>query len=463
LLTSLLGSRWIYQPLVDRLATEEFQLEIGSVQLGWFRPIRFADIQLSQSRIISQDEKTRPPRRFEPRQSLVSVQSIESNRGLLGYLFGGRNLGKVTIVQPRLDIELLENGSNLDRLVRAIEGNSQPREAAPKKSPPKFDLDLAIRGLSVSVVNPDQVEPLMVVPPLDVDLSYRASAGASRVIANPTTLLDQVKITPELVRLGLGRAIPLLAESTWFDGRVSLTTERIEVPLDTPEKSTGKAVLTLHEVRSGPSNPMIINMLDMIAKLRNKESAHELVFVDGSRIEVEMANERVSHAGVKAGLPRVDPRLQVSTEGSVGILDRSLELQLSIPVPLEQLARRDAVQELGVPLITLPIRGTLDQPVVDWNSMRHDSSDLLTLVSAALRDDAPGTSAAIGALSGVAKGDADEAIGAAVDLIREIRERRQQRKKSELDEKPPGDEAGSNEGPPRRPLRDSLRNILRGK
>jgi hypothetical protein len=226
----------------------------------------------------------------------------------------------------------------------------------------------------------------------------------------------------------------------------------------------------------------------MIAKFRKAEPVHELVFVDGSVVLVSAHDGVLEHQGIQIGLPKIDPRLQINSAGSVGIVDRVLDLGVGIPVPLEMLARRESVQSIGVPQITLPIRGTLDSPYVDWKGLRHDSADLLTLISAALGDEAPGTAAAIGALSGVAEGNADQAIGAAIDLIRELRQKRQERKKASAGASATSgatgtgaptandpffdasseDAARANNNPeetsaPRRPLRDALKNLLNGR
>ena len=66
------------------------------------------------------------------------------------------------------------------------------------------------------------------------------------LIVAPTTLMDQVELTPELVELGLDYALPLLAKSTWFDGRISLSIGRVDVPIDRPTRATGELQLTLH-------------------------------------------------------------------------------------------------------------------------------------------------------------------------------------------------------------------------
>lgn len=477
-LPSIVGSRWFYQKLVDKLAVEGFRLEIGSADISWIRPIALRDIRIEQLDAPTSDDPPESsadpavviaaspePRNASRKLSLLSVEAIESNRSLLGYLVGGRNLGKITIVKPKVDIELLENSSNLEKLVRSIE-NTQAGANEPKaKKPPRIDLEIALTDASVAVVSEKREEELLVVPPFSVDVQYKSLDGNSRLLIAPSRILNQVDISQELVRLGLGRAIPLLAKSAWFDGKVSLDIDAIEIPLDHAERSTGRAQLSLHQVRSGPSEPVVINILEMIARFRNKEVVNELVFVDGSLIEITLGDERVFHKGVQVGLPKLDPRLQITSSGSVGLVDKSLDVQLGIPVPVEIFAKRDAVKQIGIPQVLLPVRGTLESPSVDWTAMRHDSADLLTVISAALGNEAPGTAAAVDALSGLAGGDADQAIGAAVDVLKELRRRRQERAK-QAESVAPSDTRRANEDasqpPARRPFRDALKNILNG-
>ena len=455
---TLLGSKWLYQRLVDQLAIEGFRLKVHSAEFAWFSPLAIRGIELEQ---VDVPEKP---------QGLLSIESIASNRSLMGYLLGGRNLGTITIEKPKLDIELFEKSSNIERIARSIEKSTLATTKGESKSKPKLDIQVIVEDLSVGVRRQETGEELLVVPPVALDLHYLALDGNARLEFAPTKLLDQVQVTQELVRLGLGRAVPLLAKSAWFDGRVSLHVDKLEIPLEQPAYSKGRAELILHEVRSGPSEPIVVNIIDMISRFRKTQIPQELVFIDGSVIQVQMADGRVEHQGVQVGFPKVDQRLQLSSSGSVGLVDRQLDLGLGIPVPLEMLARRESVQQIGVPQVTLPVRGTIDSPYVDWKSLRGDSADLLSLVSAALGDEAPGTAAIIDAASGLASGNADEAIGAAVDLIKELRARRQERKAMSASQKDPGalgpiDQTSSEPTKPeapRRPLRDALKNILGG-
>ncbi len=447
-LPTLLGSRWIYEPILHRLETGNFNLAVGSVQLRWFTPILLQDVAITE---------TGGP-------ALLRIREVRTDRGLLASLFSGRHLGRVEIIEPQLDIELLKDGSNLARLIDSLEGKLGEPAASKTQSEKAIaiDLDVLIKGLSVRVEQADRDRPLVAIPPLDVSLAYRAIDGSSKLHIEPTQLLKEVAVTPELMQLGLGYAIPLLAKSAWFDGRVSIATGPIDILLDSPKLSTGTATITLHEVRSGPLEPVLIHGLDVIAQLRGRPTHHELVFIDGSKIEVQVADQRVTHQGLQLGLPKIDPRLQLSSAGSVGLGDRSLDLIVEVPVPVELLARREEVRDIGVPMLKLPIRGSLDEPRVEWAALRGEGADLLGLIRDRIVEQAPATAAVLGGLEGLAGGKADQAIGAAIDLLREIQKSRQAKK--EPNSKEPDilpDSSNPPELPQNRPILDALKKLLR--
>ena len=105
LLPTMVGARWIYQPVIDQLAADQFRLSIDSVRLRWFSPLKLEGIQLS--------ETDGPP--------LVTIRQIRTDRSLLGYLLGGRKLGRLEIDEPTVSVELLQNSSNLERVIQAID------------------------------------------------------------------------------------------------------------------------------------------------------------------------------------------------------------------------------------------------------------------------------------------------------------------------------------------------------
>jgi hypothetical protein len=451
-LPTLLGSKWIYDPLIQSFAKDKLDLDITEVRLRWFSPLQLQGITVSEP---TDQEKAGT---FQP---LLTVSSIKTDRGLLSYLLSGRKLGRIEIVEPKIDIAMLDNSTNLERLVDSIRRTSEAPTSESNQAKPKLDIDVVVLRASIEVNEENGNAPFVVVPPFDLSLQYRAADQEPTLTIAPAKVLDQVIMTPELVRLGLGHAVPLLAKSAWFDGRVSLESAEIVVPLEHPIDSKGEAKITLHEVRAGPTEPLIVEAIELISRLRKKPASFELVFVNGTQVDVEMENQRITHSGLEAGLPRVDERLQFSSSGSVGIVDRSLDLMLLVPVPVQQIARREAVQELGVPKLRVPVGGTLDAPVFDWNLMRKDSGLLLAMMAGQLDGEAPITSAVLNTLGGVAEGQADDAIAAAADLIRSIREKRQKAKEDAANHPPDGNQPPEDEPTTRRPFLDALRKAIR--
>ena len=453
-LPTLLGSKWIYDPLIQSFAKDKLNLDIANVQLRWFSPLELNGITVSEPTNPSNLKQTS----IKP---LLSISAIKTDRGLLSYLLSGRKLGRIEIIEPKIDIALLDNSTNLERMVDSIRRTSESPTSNSNQEKPKLDVDVIVLRASVEVNDDNSTVPLVVVPPFDLSLQYRAAEQEPTLTVAPTKVLDQVIITQELVRLGLGHAVPLLAKSAWFDGRVSLTSSEIMVPLDHPIDSKGKASITLHEVRAGPTEPLVVEAIEFISRLRSKPASLELVFVNGTKIDVGMENQRIAHSGLEAGLPKVDERLQFSSSGTVGIVDRSLDLMMLVPIPVEQIARRESVQELGVPKLRVPVRGTLDAPVVDWNLMRKDSGLLLAMMAGQIDGEAPITSAVLNTLGGVAEGQADDAIAAASELIRSIRDKRQKAKEESATKPPESNPSSEEESATRRPLLDALRKAIR--
>jgi hypothetical protein len=421
-LPTLVGTRWIYEPLIARLSANQFQLQIEQVHIRWLSPLKFSGIRM----------------RAEDGPTLLTIADVETDRGLLGYLLGGRRLGRITINQPTINVRLLTDGSDMDRLIQSLDPANQPSNStAPKK--PAIDVQVQVHQLSATVTREDQREPLVIIPPLDLDVTYRAADGDSHLAVAPTTILDHVAITPELIEMGLGHAIPLLAQSAWFDGQVSLAIGQIDVPLDEPAKSLGQAQLTLHHVRSGPSDPGVIRLL-----------------------LVDLAQEQVSHSGLRVGLPTIDERLQLATAGSVGLVDRALNMTIDVPIPLEQLARRESVQQLGVQMVRLPIGGTLDHPEIRWDALRGDAGELLGLIKQQILTEAPGTANLVGALEGLAEGQADQALSATLDFVQQLRQRRQAKPGATVPNTTDSPTATDAQAPSRESLRDRLRKRLLG-
>jgi hypothetical protein len=429
-LPQLISSRWVYQPMLERMHAGNFRFSVDAVELHWFRPIRFRGITIAERVPDNLTASERPP--------LVRVHEVVSDRGLWRYLTSGRELGRLEIFQPAADFELLQEHGSVRELLRALGGHADDRESKARRRHPAVNIAIAIRGGRIVVRRPSQTDPLVVVPAFDLDLAYRAAEDQSWLHIEPTRLLDRVALTPELMQLGLEYVVPMLARAAWLSGDVSVDLGAIDIPLARPIETVGTAAVTFHTVRAGLSDPALEAGLRRVALLMGRDQVSELILADGTVAEVVMSDAAVTHSGMKFGLPRVDPRLQMASHGSVSLIDRTLDLVLSIPVPVEFLARRDTVRDIGVPMVRLPVQGTLGSPELQWSQLRGDSATVIGTIGDRLGDEAPATTAVIEALGRVTSGDADQAIRSTAQMLLELRQRRAQQRREAAQERDAG-------------------------
>jgi hypothetical protein len=169
----------------------------------------------------------------------------------------------------------------------------------------------------------------------------------------------------------------------------------------------------------------VLQAIELAGRQFQKEIPRQLTFVEDSDIAIRFADGKVEHEGLRVGLPDLEKRFQWSSKGQVGIVDRSLSMQVGMPVPVEWLARRDSVKELGFPELVLEVRGSLDQPEIDPASLRKQAGQLLGKISSQVQSEAPVTAEVMQVLEGVAAGDADQAIAATIEWVRQARARRE--------------------------------------
>ncbi len=457
LLPRLLSSQWVYSRWVDQFRLANYQLQIQQVSLRWFGPLQFDGITIRQ--LDTNDDELPTVNRND----LIQIQSIHSTSGLLGLLLAGDDLGNWTIDRPTLDVELLEEGNNLQNLVQAVRTTLQAnRDPAEPETKLGRQFTVIINDASVAVNKQGNASPLVIVPPFDTSLTYSGNQAEPQLDIQPTQWLDHVQLTPQLMSLGLQLALPSLANATWIDGEVSLATDQVTIPIQTPLTSRTEATLTLHNVRAGLQSPALRSVAQTMGRMIGVENEGEVRVIDNNLVTIKLHDGIVEHEGFRFGLPQVDTELQVSTSGQVHLIDHKLDANLKLPIPLKLLARKTEVRDLGIPLVNLPIRGTLEQPQIDWTSMRGDTTNVLAEIGSALGDDAPVRSTVIDLMQGLSAGSGDETIAAAAAIVGDLRSRLKQRRDQA--------EANKQEAPtaapetpekpdtnPRRPLRDRLR------
>ncbi len=116
--------------LLDSLA-EHYQgaVRYEAAHVGWLRPVAISKVE-----VFDLDGDV-----------LLTAKQITTEKSLLGLLLSGRDLGTVTVDQPKLLIKIRQDGSNLE--------DALARPSAPPTSPTSPGRDSQPRQLTVQVVN----------------------------------------------------------------------------------------------------------------------------------------------------------------------------------------------------------------------------------------------------------------------------------------------------------------------
>ncbi|MFM8378571.1 MAG: hypothetical protein ACKOB1_04510 [Planctomycetia bacterium] len=339
-------------------------VSIGSAKIGWAGPIVIDDVK------IVPRSGARPP---------LSIKRIEGSHGLVAMLLSGGDLGRFRVEGLESDVVFdTDRTSNLTGLVLPEEaagaGGGSP---GPRRSPlrMRFEIDDAIARIE----GPWAAEP-WVSDPTDVKgaLGPLADGSASAWTIEKVQLLREAKMEANVAQGVLAYIAPVLADATRTSGRFSLRLDGATFPVGAPEAARLAGVLSMHEVDVGPG-PLATKVLDSLPG--RLELPRSIRVADDSTVEFHLASRRVWHKGLEFGIPLAKPgqRLDIESSGSVGLDDRSLDLKLSLPVPVDLPSDRPLLAALAGKSISIGVGGVLGEPKVNFDgSIRAAAGGVVT-------------------------------------------------------------------------------------
>jgi translocation and assembly module TamB len=175
-----------------------------------------------------------------------------------------------------------------------------------------------------------------------------------------------VRIHADMGTNSLPYVAPAVAGVATADGRFSIELERLRIPLEDLAQGDFAGRMFVHSIELGPG-PLIQELA--LAMGYNGPAQ----IAQNSTIDFQLANGRVYHRGVELKFPDVTVR----THGSVGI-DKTLDLMAELTLPSK--LRNDKTLAAALPpdqTIQLPIRGTVDHPKMDHDTLRYATRQIL--------------------------------------------------------------------------------------
>jgi len=148
-------------------------------------------------------------------------------------------------------------------------------------------------------------------------------------------------------------------------GEISLSLEKVRVPLGIPESELEKKVelagkLQLLQITMSTKTPLLQTMVKVLADQYGKKPSDVVRVVKNADVKFNVKGGRMYHEGLQFGFPDISPDLIAKSSGSVG-LDKSLDVVLEVPGFLVD------KKDLGIkkaPPVRFRITGTIDKPVV---------------------------------------------------------------------------------------------------
>lgn len=348
-------------------------VKLGGVQIGWFGPLTLDGLEL-----VPRDGG-KPP---------ITIRQVEVGNGLAGILLSAGDLGRVRIEGLEADLVFDRNHrSNLDTILLpdgpAAAGAPRPSRG-PRRAAVRLRLD--VEDAIVRITGPWATEA-WVSEPIDLTAALaNAADGYAEWTIEPVQLLTEAELTQPVAHEVLAYIVPVLADATRTSGRFTLRLDGARLPVGRPEQAELKGLLAMHEVNLGPG-PLVENMFRSMPFGLGPPPTVRIA--EESNVVFHVANRRVWHRGLEFGIPLKKPgqRLDVQSEGSVGLVDRSLDVKLTLPIPADLPQDRPLVAALAGKQISLGVGGVLGDPKVIFDgSIKAAAGDVLVDLIDRLRD-----------------------------------------------------------------------------
>ena len=367
----LISASGVRQLIVQSVPNLRGDVFVGAASIGWFTPLKIRDIEFRSAR---------------SGPTPIRIGSIKGTQGLLEIIRKGGRLGLITVNDTELHLAYDENHvSNLQETV-GIEPQTRQLSNQPESTPlpqqPTGPLDervrIAVKDARVRIDGPWTSTPWE-SDAIDAEaVLNQYTDGTKEWALTPVTLLDHAQLNPSVAAGALAYAAPILANTTRASGEFSLVIDEARWIAGEEKTATIDGDLTLHAVDIGPG-PMVAKI---IAALPGQLPVPPTVRIaESSKVHFRKSDRRIRHEGLAFGIPlkASGDRLEITSEGSVGIDDRSIDLTLSLPIPDSLPTDRPLFAALAGKTIKASVEGTLDDPKLQLDaSLKRTAADVAT-------------------------------------------------------------------------------------
>ena len=368
----LVSANGVRQLIIRSIPNLQGDVSVGSASIGWYKPLRIRDIE-----IHSPGSKSVP----------IRIGNIKSTQGLLEIIRRGGRLGLVTVNDTEINLTYDENHiSNLQETIGKANVIKQPitqsENSIPSVIQPTGTVDERVR-ISVQDARVQINGPWTDTPWKSTAIEVEAvlnqyNDGTKEWSLTPVTILDHAQLNPSVAAGALAYAAPILANTTRASGEFSLVINEARWINGETKTATIDGNLTLHAVDVGPG-PMVATIIEALPG--ELPIPPTIRLAESSKVHFRKSGRYIHHEGLAFGIPLKTSgnRLDITSEGTVGIDDRSIDLTLSLPIPDSLPTDRPLFAALAGKSIKASVEGTLDDPRLKLDaSLKRTAAEVAT-------------------------------------------------------------------------------------
>jgi hypothetical protein len=371
--------------LLGRATVEQdVSASAGSASLGWFTPITLSHMKVERD----DGTLTVDAASFSTERSLLDL--------LLDLLLGLPDVGTITLDRPSV---VLRPGGETS------ESDDGHGGSVSKDAPPQ--LRVVIRDGAVAIQLPSETEPVFAVDEISFVARTERSEDVSLLVVEPVKLIDRRRLTPELCSRGLQFIAPILSEATTVSGELSVEVKEFQLPIggvtdeDRAKLTKCSGMIVLHEVETGLRNPVLSQIVSVIAKLSIRRFDSVCV-ADETRVNFLVENGRVYHEGLTLLIPELSDELLLMTSGWVD-LEENIDIRVLVNLSGFANSRIEMLTSFMQAPLELRMTGTLKDPKIELPEERSMLDELAGQLT--------------GGDAGTATGGKSNLTGAISDLI----------------------------------------------
>lgn len=203
---------------------------------------------------------------------------------------------------------------------------------------------------------------LVLKPELSRDEDGRWLAGLRE-----GSFIENADVNEEVSHRVLAYVAPVLDGATRMSGQVSARFDKAQIPLtgSAREHAVVEGAVVFHDVAFTPG-PMALQMYDLLGM-------EPLTITLNEPVVLSIYGGKVHQRGFSIPLGSL---ARVEMEGTVGF-DRSLDVVVNLPLASERFVNVPVFNSIAPALrVTVPIRGTLDEPRVDGKAMARSMGEM---------------------------------------------------------------------------------------